>query len=79
MAGVIAERYEGPGLLQRVGQGLLRYSLIIGLFVLWDVLVRTGAYTPFMLPSPWRVLQYIWDDAIGGSLDRKSTRLNSSH
>lgn len=68
MAGVIAERYEGPGLLQRVGQGLLRYSLIIGLFVLWDVLVRTGAYTPFMLPSPWRVLQYIWDDAVGGSL-----------
>ena len=49
MAGVIAERLEGPGLVARVGHWFLRYSLIIGLFVLWDVLVRTGAYTPFML------------------------------
>ncbi len=68
MAGVIEERADEPGFLSRLGHGLARWSLVIGLFVLWDALARGGAFTPFMLPSPQSVALRIWADATGGEL-----------
>ncbi len=68
MARVIDDRAGQPGVLVRIGQGLARWSLVIGLFVLWDVLSRSGAFTPFMLPSPESVIERIWRDATRGDL-----------
>jgi len=59
---MIEDRAEGPGLASRLGRGLARWSLVIGLFVLWDALSRSGAFTPFMLPSPESVLERVWRD-----------------
>ena len=68
MAGVSEDRAAGPGFLTRVGHGLARWSLVIGLFLLWDALARSGTFTPFMLPSPESVIERIWRDATGGNL-----------
>jgi ABC-type nitrate/sulfonate/bicarbonate transport system permease component len=67
MAGVI-DAPDKPTIAARIGRGLLRWSLVIGLFVLWEALVRSGAFTPFMLPSPESVMQRIWSDAVSGDL-----------
>ena len=68
MAGMIEAQADEAGLVARIGRGLARWSLVIGLLALWELLVRSGAFTPFMLPSPWSVLERIGRDASGGDL-----------
>ena len=55
-------------LMVRAGRGLARWSLVLGLLALWDVLARSGAFTAFMLPSPQSVAERIWRDAAAGDL-----------
>lgn len=68
MAGMSAPDTDTPGLAARIGHGLARWSLVIGLLLLWDILARSGSFTPFMLPSPESVAQRIWRDASNGDL-----------
>ncbi len=65
MAGVSAPT---PSFAARAGQLALRWSLIIALFVAWELLTRTRTFTPFMLPSPQSVFERIWRDANSGDL-----------
>jgi ABC-type nitrate/sulfonate/bicarbonate transport system permease component len=48
--------------------GLARVSSIIVLLVAWEALARSGAFTPFVLPSLSSVIARIWTDAISGDL-----------
>ena len=41
---------------------------IVALIGAWEVLARSGAFTPFVLPSLSSVLERIWNDAISGDL-----------
>jgi ABC-type nitrate/sulfonate/bicarbonate transport system permease component len=54
--------------LDRLGWGLVRAIPIVLLGLGWEVLARSGAVTPFMLPPLSAVLERIWADAIGGDL-----------
>lgn len=65
MAGMSAPT---PSFGARAGQLALRWSLIIALFVAWELLTRTRTFTPFMLPSPQSVLERIWRDGASGDL-----------
>ena len=65
MAGMNA---PSPSFAARVGQFALRWSLIIALFVAWELLTRTRTFTPFMLPSPQSVFERILRDASSGDL-----------
>ena len=65
MAGMSA---PSPSFAARAGQFLLRWSLIIALFVAWELLTRTRTFTPFMLPSPQAVFERIMRDASSGDL-----------
>ena len=48
--------------------GFARISSILVLIVLWEGLARSGAFTPFMLPSLSSVIARIWTDALSGDL-----------
>ena len=65
MAGMSAPT---PSFGYRAGQLALRWSLVIALFVAWELLTRTRTFTPFMLPSPQSVLERIWRDGNSGDL-----------
>ncbi len=65
MAGMSAPT---PSFSARAGQLALRWSLVIALFVAWELLTRTRTFTPFMLPSPQSVLERIWRDGASGDL-----------
>ncbi|MEO5718104.1 MAG: ABC transporter permease, partial [Chthoniobacterales bacterium] len=39
-----------------------------GLLVLWDVLVRLRVWSPVLLPSPWKVVEYLEASAADGTL-----------
>jgi len=65
MAGMSAPT---PSFGARAGQLALRWSLVIALFVAWELLTRTRTFTPFMLPSPQSVLERIWRDGASGDL-----------
>jgi ABC-type nitrate/sulfonate/bicarbonate transport system permease component len=54
--------------LARVGWSLVRMSLIIALAVGWELTARSGAFTPFMLPTLSSVLERIWSDLVAGDL-----------
>jgi len=54
--------------LARLGWGLVRMSSIIALAVAWELAARSGAFTPFMLPTLSSVLERIWDDLVAGDL-----------
>jgi ABC-type nitrate/sulfonate/bicarbonate transport system permease component len=43
-------------------------SSIITLAVAWELAARSGAFTPFMLPTLSSVLEHIWTDLIDGDL-----------
>ncbi len=49
----------------RLGRGLARWSLILAMLVVWDLLARSGAFTAYMLPSPESVAERIWRDGAG--------------
>jgi ABC-type nitrate/sulfonate/bicarbonate transport system permease component len=48
--------------------GFARVFSIIVLVVAWEVLARSGAFTPFVLPSLSSVIARIWTDAVSGDL-----------
>jgi len=54
--------------LRAGGWGLARMGSILALALAWELLARSGAFTPFMLPSLSAVLERIWSDLISGDL-----------
>jgi len=39
-----------------------------GLIALWSIAVWSGRWSPVLLPSPWKVAEYLWSAALDGSL-----------
>lgn len=74
MAGVvISDRPNGlPEKAARVAHTLFwagaRVFSIVLLLAAWEILARSGTFTPFQLPALNRVLVRIWDDALSGDL-----------
>src|SRR5262249_47922359 len=54
--------------LQDVGWSIARLGPILALALAWEVAARSGAFTPFMLPTLSSVLERIWSDLVGGDL-----------
>jgi ABC-type nitrate/sulfonate/bicarbonate transport system permease component len=48
--------------------GFARVFSILALLVAWEVLARSGTFTPFQLPALSAVLERIWTDAVSGDL-----------
>jgi ABC-type nitrate/sulfonate/bicarbonate transport system permease component len=57
-----------PSLIRTLLWGGARIISIVVLIVAWESLARSGAFTPFVLPSLSSVLQRIWTDALSGDL-----------
>jgi ABC-type nitrate/sulfonate/bicarbonate transport system permease component len=74
MAGVVInDTSDGlPEKAARVAYALFwasaRVFSIVLLLAAWEILARSGTFTPFQLPALSRVLERIWDDAISGDL-----------
>lgn len=45
-----------------------RVFSIVALLVAWELLARSGLFTPFQLPALSKVLERIWSDALSGEL-----------
>jgi len=79
MAGVvISDRPNGlPEKAARVALTLIwagaRVFSIVLLLAAWEILARSGTFTPFQLPALSRVLARIWDDALSGDLAINTT------
>jgi ABC-type nitrate/sulfonate/bicarbonate transport system permease component len=54
--------------VRATGWGFARVGSIIALAVAWELAARSGAFTPFMLPTLSSVLERIWSDLVGGEL-----------
>src|SRR5215470_20071111 len=48
--------------------GFARVFSVIALAIAWEVLARSGVFTPFQLPALSAVLERIWSDAVSGDL-----------
>jgi ABC-type nitrate/sulfonate/bicarbonate transport system permease component len=48
--------------------GFARIFSILALAITWEMLARSGTFTPFQLPALSAVLERIWSDAISGDL-----------
>jgi ABC-type nitrate/sulfonate/bicarbonate transport system permease component len=61
---------EAPpaSLVHTLAWGAARIFSIVALVVTWELLARSGAFTPFVLPSLSSVLERIWTDALSGDL-----------
>ena len=57
-----------PSLVHTLFWGVARIISIVALVVTWELLARSGAFTPFVLPSLSSVLERIWTDALSGEL-----------
>jgi ABC-type nitrate/sulfonate/bicarbonate transport system permease component len=57
-----------PSLAHTLAWGFARVFSLIALIVLWEGLARSGAFTPFVLPSLTSVIERIWSDAASGDL-----------
>jgi len=73
MAGVVTSRPNGlPEKAARAAYTLFwagaRVFSIVLLLAAWEILARSGTFTPFQLPALSRVLGRIWDDALSGDL-----------
>jgi len=74
MAGVVInDRPDGlPEKAARAATTLFwagaRVFSIVLLLAAWEILARSGTFTPFQLPALSRVLARIWDDALSGDL-----------
>jgi ABC-type nitrate/sulfonate/bicarbonate transport system permease component len=55
-------------MLRSVGWSIARVSSIIALAAAWELFARSGAVTPFMLPSLSAVMERIWSDLLSGDL-----------
>jgi ABC-type nitrate/sulfonate/bicarbonate transport system permease component len=47
---------------------LARVSSVLVLLIGWELLARSGTFTPFVLPSLTSVVERIWSDALSGEL-----------
>jgi ABC-type nitrate/sulfonate/bicarbonate transport system permease component len=54
--------------LRVAGRGLARLISVIALAGAWELLARSGAVTPFMLPALSAVIERIWHDLVAGDL-----------
>lgn len=59
---------DAPSLARKLFWGVARSFSIIVLVVAWEGLARSGAFTPFVLPSLSSVLARIWNDLVWGDL-----------
>ena len=57
-----------PSVVRTLFWGFARVFSIVVLVVLWEGLARSGAFTPFVLPSLSSVIERIWSDAASGEL-----------
>jgi len=57
-----------PSLPRTLLRGLARVGSVLVLLAAWEVLARSGAFTPFVLPSLTSVVERIWTDAMSGDL-----------
>lgn len=57
-----------PSLPRTLLRGFARVGSVLVLLVVWEVLARSGAFTPFVLPSLTSVIERIWADALSGDL-----------
>jgi ABC-type nitrate/sulfonate/bicarbonate transport system permease component len=48
--------------------GFARIFSVLALAVAWELLARSGTFTPFQLPALSAVLERIWSDAVQGDL-----------
>lgn len=58
----------GMRVLRGLGRVLAHTGSIIALGIAWELFARSGAVTPFQLPTLSSVLARIWADALGGDL-----------
>ena len=54
--------------LQRAGWAFARMFSILALALAWELAARSGAFTPYMLPTLSAVLERIWNDLFTGDL-----------
>ena len=47
---------------------LFQVLLLVAVFVIWDILTRTGILAPFFFGEPLVVLEKIWDWFTGGKI-----------
>jgi ABC-type nitrate/sulfonate/bicarbonate transport system permease component len=59
---------EAADFLRTLGWQIVAWSPVIALVILWEVVSRSGAMTPFTLPAFSRVLERIAADAASGEL-----------
>jgi ABC-type nitrate/sulfonate/bicarbonate transport system permease component len=57
-----------PSLARTLLWGFARVFSVLALIIAWEGLARSGAFTPFVLPSLSSVIQRIWTDAMSGDL-----------
>jgi ABC-type nitrate/sulfonate/bicarbonate transport system permease component len=55
-------------MLRVAGRGLARIISVVVLAAAWELLARSGAVTPFMLPALSAVIERIWHDLVAGDL-----------
>src|SRR5262249_35341618 len=69
--GPLAELEHEPAAsrwLRSAGWAFARGFSILALALAWEVAVRSGAFTPYMLPALSAVLERIWTDLFAGDL-----------
>ena len=57
-----------PRLVSIVGNRAVRWASIVAFLAGWELLARTGLFTPYMLPAFSTVLERVWSDALSGDL-----------
>jgi len=57
-----------PSLPRTLLRGFARIGSVLVLLAAWEALARSGAFTPFVLPSLASVVERIWTDAMSGDL-----------
>ena len=57
-----------PKLLPRLRDVAGRWVALLAILAVWWALAHSGAFTPFMLPTPERVFLRIWNDGASGDL-----------
>ena len=55
-------------LVYMLAWGFARIFSVLVLAIAWEMLARSGTFTPFQLPALSAVLERIWSDAISGDL-----------
>lgn len=43
-------------------------AFFVALLVAWELTVRSGRWSPVILPSPWKVAEYLWSSVLDGSM-----------